>query len=81
MISSQNNGKIVSGEWERRRIIATRDKDKFTTEELSFLDFTQDGIIGKLDRFDNTMNIGTRPVDPYDVSQDYDWRENPEVGF
>jgi hypothetical protein len=82
MISSQNNnGKTWSGDSERLRLEAERDKDKFTADELSFLNFTQNGIIGKLDQWRETMNVGTRPVDILDDERDYDWRETPEVGY
>jgi hypothetical protein len=81
MINSQNSGKYLSGEWNRNRHRAMDNQDTFTADQLSFLESsTFEGLDGYLDRFDSTMDVGTRPVDPLSRSRQYDWRNNPEVG-
>jgi len=82
MLCSQNSGKYVSGKWHEDRYLATREIDNFTSDDQSFLE-TSDfvgGIIGKLDQFDRNMTMKAIPVDPYGCEEEYDWRENPEVG-
>ena len=83
MLCSQNSGKYVSGNWHEDRYLAEREVDNFSSDDQSFLETTDfvSGIIGKLDRFDRDMTMKTIPLDPNGEECEYDWRENPEVGF
>jgi hypothetical protein len=82
MLCSQNSGKYVSGNWHEDRYLAEREIDNFDSDDQSFLETTDfvSGIIGKLDRFDRDMTMMTIPVDPNGEAEEYDYRDNPEVG-
>ena len=83
MLCSQNSGKYVSGNWHEDRYLAEREVDNFTSDDQSFLETTDfcDGFIGKLDAFDRNMTMKTIPLDPYGEECEYDYRDNPEVGY
>ena len=83
MLSTQNGGKYLSGDWAAKRELGMQNTDNIPPELLSFyeLDGVQYGPNGKRQIFRSTMNVGTMPVDPNNYQQDdYDYRENPEVG-
>jgi hypothetical protein len=84
MLSSQNSGKYLSGNWHENRASAVEDTARFDSSDLSFLemDGTLNGPIGKMEQFRNDMCMKTQPIDPLNWEQeDYEYnKENPAVG-
>lgn len=82
MLTTQNCGKYLSGDWQRERKQVQRDASLYTASDQSFYEVT--GSCpgdGDGDRVLETFTMDTEPIEKESTSKRYDWRDKPEVGY
>ena len=77
-LSTDNEGKRMTKKWSEDRATALIHPDRFTAEELEWLELT--GQSESNDQNPDMFLIKTQPEDSRTEPKDYDIRKRPEVG-
>ena len=79
-LSTDNEGKRMTRKWSDDRAMALIHPDRFTDEELTWLDIDPTTATESNDQNPDMFLIDTQPEDSRTEVRDFDIRKRPEVG-